>query len=97
MSKEKRTYSPEFKTEAIALWEVSGKSASAVEEELGITAGLLSRWRRTKRQKGQAAEGHEAASPSGKRIREPEREVTILRQEREILKKAVAIFVPENR
>ena len=46
MTTQKRTYLPEFKQEAILLWKSSGKSASAIEIELGITQGLLSRWKR---------------------------------------------------
>lgn len=88
MSNGKRIYSNQFKQEAIALWEASEKPASAIEQELGITAGLLSRWRRNKRQKREVTKGQEANSPSSQRIRELEREVAILRQEREILKKA---------
>jgi transposase len=82
--------------EAIAFLVSSGKSAAAVERELGITPGLLSRWRRN--QKGnKRTNGSRLALDESKRIRELERENAILRQEREILKKAVAIFAPESR
>lgn len=105
MSSKKRTYTKQFKEEAIALWEASEKSASAIEQELGITAGLLSRWRRKQRQQAQAGNGRLGEGQTDQRIRELERENARLRQEREILKKAVAItsaalstgFVPENR
>ena len=97
MSNEKRTYTKQFKEEAIALWEASEKPASAIEQELGITAGLLSRWRRKQRQQNQKANSRKADESVDKRVRELERENARLRQEREILKKAVAIFVPENR
>lgn len=97
MSSEKRTYTKQFKAEAVALWEASDKPASAIEQELGITAGLLSRWRRKQRKQAQIGNGRQADEPVDKRVRELERENTRLRQEREILKKAVAIFVPENR
>jgi transposase-like protein len=36
-----RTYSKEFKLEVLELLESSGKSASELERELGITTGLL--------------------------------------------------------
>jgi transposase len=94
MSNRKRTYTKQFKEEAIALWEASEKSASAIEQELGITAGLLSRWRRQQTQTGNGRQGEE---PTDQRIRELERENARLRQEREILKKVVAIFAPESR
>lgn len=98
MSRIKRTYPKQFKEEAIALWEASEKPASAIEQELGITAGLLSRWRRKHRQQNQAVNGRETDELVCKRhLQELERENARLRQEREILKKAVAIFVPERR
>ena len=97
MSNSKRTYTKQFKEEAIALWEASEKSASAIEQELGITAGLLSRWRRKQRQQVQTENGRQGKGQPDPRIRELERENARLRQEREILKKVVAIFAPESR
>ena len=46
MKKSKRTYPAEFKLEAIQLWQNSDKSAAEIELELGITPGLLFRWKR---------------------------------------------------
>jgi transposase-like protein len=46
MDKEYRTYTKEFKQDALELLEGSGKSASELERELGITTGLLLKWRR---------------------------------------------------
>ena len=46
MTTQKRTYSAEFKQEAVRLWETSGKSAMEIERELGITHGLLNKWKR---------------------------------------------------
>ena len=42
----KRTYPGEFKLEAVALANSSGKSISEIERELGITPGLLAKWKR---------------------------------------------------
>ncbi len=94
MSIIKRTYAEEFKEEALALLESSGKSAALLERELGVTPGLLSRWRRNRKAKSQSTNGIERNDET---IRRLERENAILRQEREILKKAVAIFAPGNR
>ena len=54
MSNSKQVYTKQFKEEAIALWKASEKWASTIEQELGITAGLLSRWRRKQRQQARA-------------------------------------------
>ena len=93
MTIQKRTYPPEFKREAIQLWQSSNKSATTIENELGITPGLLSRWKRKQEKKGpQAFPGKGRLSPEQEKMRRLEKENTILRQERDILKKAVAIF-----
>ena len=98
MTTQKRTYLPEFKREAILLWKSSGKSASAIEIELGITQGLLSRWKRKQEQNGaHAFPGKGRLMPEQEKMRQLERENAILRQERDILKKAVAIFSSPSR
>ncbi len=98
MTTQKRTYLPEFKQEAIPLWKSSGKSASAIEIELGITQGLLSRWKRKQEQNWvHAFPGKGRLMPEPEKMRQLERENAILRQERDILKKAVAIFSSPSR
>jgi len=93
MSKERKQYSREFKQEAVRLLETSGKSASELERELGIGKGNLWRWKRKFVADGEDAfPGHGRLTPEQERLRQLERENEILRQERDILKKAVAIF-----
>ncbi|MCP4423976.1 MAG: transposase, partial [Chloroflexi bacterium] len=87
MTTQKRTYLPEFKREAILLWKSSDKSASAIEIELGITQGLLSRWKRKQEQNGaHAFPGKGKLMPEQEKMRQLERENAILREERDILK-----------
>ena len=43
--KKYRTYTEEFKLEALDLLESSGESAAQIERDLGITKGLLLKWR----------------------------------------------------
>ncbi|MGQ9851067.1 MAG: transposase [Aggregatilineaceae bacterium] len=45
MDKRYRTYTQEFKLEALKLLKGNGKSAAQLERELGITKGLLLKWR----------------------------------------------------
>ena len=93
MGKPRKRYANEFKIEAVRLLETSGKSASQIERELGIGAGNLWRWKQqygSDRKPGTPHPG--ARTPDQERIRALERENDILRQERDILKKAVAIF-----
>ena len=93
MTKERKQYNRAFKQEAVRLLETSGKSASELEQELGIGKGNLWRWKRKFAADGQNAfPGHGRLTPEQERLRQLERENEILRQERDILKKAMAIF-----
>lgn len=96
MTKRRRSYTAEFKVEAVQLYERSGKTQEDVEEELGIGAGCLSRW---KKKYGADANTEEIQEQEAQatQIRQLERENKILRQERDILKKAVTIFSQPSR
>ena len=97
MSKIRKIYTREFKQEALRLLETSGKSAVQIERDLGVGPGCLSRWKHKFSQDGDAAfPGHGRVMPEPERLRQLERENTLLRQERDILKKAVAIFSRPN-
>ena len=66
-----------------------------VAENLGIAVDLLYQWRRQFRDKGEIAfpgQGNLALTPDQKRIRELEKKLKDTEMEREILKKAMAIF-----
>ena len=93
MKKPRRQYTREFKMEAVRLLETSGKSVSELERELGLGKGNLWRWRKKFAADGENAfPGQGRLTPEQERIRRLERENEILRQQRDILKKAVAIF-----
>ncbi len=98
MTKARKQYSLEFKREAVRLLETSGKRASQLESELGIGKGNLWRWKREFAANGEDAfPGHGRMTPEQERFRQLERELEIVRQERDILKKAVAIFTRPSR
>ena len=89
----KRSYPREFKLEAVALVKSSGKSVSEIERELGITPGLLAKWKvRLKADGEQAFPGKGRLKEDEELIRQLKRENELLRQEREVLKKALVIF-----
>lgn len=92
MKKERRIYTQDFKREVLQLLETSGKSANALEKELGIGKGCIKRWKRKLEDNKDAFPGQGRLTPERQRLRDLERENEILRQERDILKKAVAIF-----
>jgi transposase len=98
MKQVRKQYEREFKMEAVRLLETSGKSAIQLERELGIGKGNLWRWKRKFAADGEDAfPGHGRLTPEQDKIRRLERENEILCQERDILKKAVAIFSHPNR
>src|SRR5579859_5131908 len=89
----KRTYNRAFKVQALALVRTSQKSINAIERDLGITPGLLHKWKaRMKVDGAQAFPGKGRLPEDEVLIRQLKREVELLRTERDILKKALAIF-----
>ena len=100
MSKERRKYSKEFKLEAIRLYENGERSVAEVERELGITKGLLWKWRGSLEKlpkKEEAFPGNGRMMGTEARIRQLERENHQLRQDKEILKKVLGMFSKDGR
>ena len=89
-----KRYSDSFKTEAVKLVKVQGRSIAKVAEELGISGSGLRRWVETAEVEHGEREGMTTAEKA--EIRELRREVQVLRMERDILKKAAAFFAKEN-
>lgn len=93
MSRKHKHYSKEFKLETLALSRTSGKSDSRLEQELGLSRGCLYNWRKQVEQDGvQAFPGKGKLKPDDEYTRRLEKELALVRQERDILKKALAIF-----
>lgn len=93
MTSNRKTYTSEFKQEAVRLHETSGKPIYQIETNLGITHGLLNKWKRQLRQQGVVAfPGKGRLTPEQEEIGRLKRELSVAEQERDILKKAVAIF-----
>ena len=91
--KPKRNYTREFKLEAVRLYESTDKSMSEVERELGMTPYLLSKWvHQFRQEEEQTFPGKGKLIEREEELRRLRREVEILKQEREILKKVVVIF-----
>jgi transposase-like protein len=93
-----KSYSKQFKQEALALCEVEGMTVAAVARDLGISDGVLYRWRQEA-----VRDGTDAFRGKGKRTAEQarlaalERQVKVLEMERDILKKALGIFAEGRR
>jgi transposase len=88
-----KRFDKEFKIEAVRLASEPGNTQSEIERDLGISQGIISRWKREFRKDGdQAFPGKGRLKPDDDEMRRLKRENERLRQERDILKKAVAIF-----
>ena len=88
-----RKYDLEFKLEAVRMASEPGVTNGVVEKRLGIGQGVLSRWKRQLKNDGaQAFPGKGHLKPEDEKLRLLKRENERLRRERDILKKAVAIF-----
>ncbi len=96
MSRKRRAFSAEYKAEVVKLVRDGDKSIGQVCRELDLTESAVRKW---------VAQGEVDAGrgPSGmltseehEELRRLRREITQLRMEREVLKKATAFFVKES-
>jgi len=95
MEGKKRQFTKEFKKEAVEYSLQSGKTIEKVACDLGISPHNLNRWRKEYRKRGQLAfpgHGKENLTPKEEESRRLKKELIDITQERDILKKALAIF-----
>jgi len=96
MNIKRRKYDRDFKRNAVLLCSEPGRTVTDVAENLGIAKDMLYRWRREYHlSNGKLAfpgHGIEALTEEQKRIRELEKKLRETQMERDILKKAMAIF-----
>lgn len=91
--RERRTFTEEFKREAVRLTETSGRTIAQVSDDLGIGLSTLTRWKRRYRDADLLSGPHEDTARELARLR---KENELLRQERDLLKKATAFFARET-
>src|SRR5687767_7818386 len=99
MPKTRREFSPEFKREAVALLESSGRPLMQVATGVGISPSMLRNWRAvvrggTARSRAAAPNASPMPSPADQasEIARLKRELDRTRMERDVLKKAIGIF-----
>ncbi len=93
MAKVQKTYTREFKEEAVRLALTSGKPIAQIARELGISDSAIHGWCKELTEYGKDAfpgKGHQ--SELEEEIRRLKRDLERVQQERDILKKAVGIF-----
>lgn len=87
-------YSKEFKRDAVALMRSSGRSVPVLAKELGVSEGSLRGWS----EQSDVDDGKAVGLTSQERdeLRRLRRELRIVTEEREILKKAAVFFAKES-
>jgi len=94
----RRRFDTQFKLDALRLIEESDRKITDIAKELGIRPELLYRWRSEHSADPQDAfpgKGH--LKPEQERLRQLEQELARVKQERDILKKALAYFSRNER
>ena len=84
---------PEFRRESVRLALTSGRTRREIAEDLGIGLSTLTRWLGQQRDAVELSEAPVDLHAELKRLR---RENAVLKQERDILKKAAAFFAKEG-
>ena len=93
MARTRRTYTPEFKAEAVRLVTEQGYSVAEAARSLGICANLIRNWKQAVRDQGEGAfPVHGNRSPFEEEVQRLRAENKRLLAERDILKKAAAFF-----
>ena len=92
----RRTHTPEFKAETVALMRTGGRSFAQVAHDLGLAESLVRSWvRQADVDAGQGPAGA-LTTAEKEELSTLRREVKVLRMEREILKRAATFFAKES-
>lgn len=92
----RRSFTREFKLEAVKLVTERGMTASQVGRDLGISPNIVSRWaREAAEDKKQAFPGRGQMKPDDAEVARLKRELARTKAERDILKKVIGFFTKE--
>lgn len=97
MSKQRRTFSPEFKQQAACLVLDQGYSHVEASRSVGIGESVLRRWvQQLQLERQGITPQSKAMTPDQQRIQELEARIECLEREKSILKKATALLMSEG-
>jgi len=92
----RRSFTPEFKAEVVALVRQPGNTAGGVARELKLTETAVREWvKQAERDEGVRTDGLTTAERA--ELSQLRKELREAREERDILKRAVAFFARETR
>jgi transposase-like protein len=92
----RKSFTAEFKREAVRLLESTQKPAADLARELGIRRNQLYKWKEQLGRRGQEAfPGHGRGRGSGDELSRLHQELERVKAERDLLKKAAAYFAKE--
>lgn len=95
MTKAKRSFTPEFRADAVRLVFEQGRSVADVARSLDVHVNTLHSWVRSAKDHGQVSPRRR--SPEQEEIARLRRELRNMTEERDILKKAAAYFASSRR
>lgn len=90
----RRTYSTEFKLEAIAMAKQPGVTKTQIAKELGLNSNMIGRWEKELTESGAKAfpgQGHSR----DEEVTALKRELARVKQERDFLREAAAYFAKD--
>jgi transposase len=87
----RKTYSAEFKEEVLELLAQPGQTVAGVARDLGLSASMVNRWRKEKRELGRQAFVGQGVSRDEELTR-LKRELAKVTKERDFLRDAAAYF-----
>jgi transposase len=97
-TKKRKTYSREFKLEAVSLITEKGYSIAEASRNLGVEYSVLRRWKKQLADDPQNAfPGKGQLKASDQELRALQRELERVKEERDILKKALAYFAEDQK
>jgi transposase len=97
MARVRRTFTPEFKRDAVALVAREGKTVSEVARNLGIARSLLQRWIEASRDQDRDGKPRKTQATEAEELRKLRKQLRDVTEERDILKKALAYFADDQK
>jgi transposase len=92
-----KRFTKDFEEEAVRLLRTSGRTKREIGEDLGVSLSTLTRWLSQRREREmEEPDRRPAGEDPAAELKRLRRENEILRQERDILKRATAFFAKEG-